>query len=848
MKKEQWQHLLNQLAKVFMLLAIIGVAWMNREWFYKNRDYREVSIEYIENEGNPWGVSFEDLRIDGIRNQISDNELSGFNIVDNDPMLTRIYAKGNPARITFNDKRIKYIQLTMNLRHTNSKLQIFEDGSFSNEINFAGAEIGAQELFIGFPKIIGINRKNVIYYLLFSVIFGIYLYSLKNRFSDSSKSILIRFAITISFFVMAVIARLVFKNVDFINNGLPNTLHRDLFKAAGSIYIADYLFTCIFNEIKILSKEKIIRGLILLFATLMYSLVLLWGIQNQIASYVEMKHQYDFANIIIISGFIIAFGLIFGYRTSIWITTIMALAFGLANLLMIKYRNMPLLSYHFSQIGTFGTVQSNIDLILPEEWVKIFLQFISMAVILTSLVKHLPKMKFKFSRVAIGLVILALHILLIIPKSIVIAAIPLDYYNMQSTYSDYGSVLSFFTFHENSKLRAPLGNKTEKVAQEILKKNMVENENFGQLPDVIVIQSESQTDFVNISSLRLKTDPMSYQKSLYSEAVSGDLVVSVLGGGTANTEYEVLTSLSLSNLLKGFFPYQTLVQPNSYSMVSYFNKLNYHTVAMHPFPQNNYSRNRVYDYLGFEQTYFSDSENTFESLGSPVAMDRYIFMSDESLFSAIQNYTDQNKTSANFIFAVTMQGHGGYNESSYETFPEYKKQKNFKLSESVYFTSIRKSDLALKGLVEHYKKVSKPTVIVIYGDHQPILSDKFYDKYFENEDRNQRYKTPFMIWANYDISSEKNVEMSPNYLMPKLISSLENSQYPLPQTAFYNYLSDVQKSVKVMSNFGYMDSNGNWSEEFPMKEFDVLKSVEYNTIFSNKEKDPFYLPEISGKP
>lgn len=102
----------------------------------------------------------------------------------------------------------------------------------------------------------------------------------------------------------------------------------------------------------------------------------------------------------------------------------------------------------------------------------------------------------------------------------------------------------------------------------------------------------------------MEPDPLSNQHALTDNAVHGTLNVSVFGGGTANTEYEVLTSNPISLLSSNLFPYQQIITQERPSFASYLKDKNYETVALHPQSGNNYNRHAVYPLLGFNKSYF----------------------------------------------------------------------------------------------------------------------------------------------------------------------------------------------------------------------------------------------------
>ena len=97
-----------------------------------------------------------------------------------------------------------------------------------------------------------------------------------------------------------------------------------------------------------------------------------------------------------------------------------------------------------------------------------------------------------------------------------------------------------------------------------------------------------------------------------------------------------------------------------------------------------------------------------------------------------------------------------------------------------YLNLIKKSDDALRQLIQYYRQQSEPTVVVLFGDHQPRIEDDFYQKLMDRAGSNLtdlerselQYRVPFMIWANFDIKEKKNVDISANFLHLYLLKML----------------------------------------------------------------------------
>lgn len=150
----------------------------------------------------------------------------------------------------------------------------------------------------------------------------------------------------------------------------------------------------------------------------------------------------------------------------------------------------------------------------------------------------------------------------------------------------------------------------------------------------------------------------------------------------------------------------------------------------------------------------------------------------------IKDYEASKRQSAApfYLFNVTVQNHGGYVGNRGFVDADVKCETEGLTSSEVnqYLTLAKKSDEAFKMLIEYFEKVDEPTVIVMFGDHQPPLSNEFYSNIFGTdiakftpEQTATWYSTPYVIWANYDIEEKEDFNMSANYLSANLCSLSE---------------------------------------------------------------------------
>ena len=185
-----------------------------------------------------------------------------------------------------------------------------------------------------------------------------------------------------------------------------------------------------------------------------------------------------------------------------------------------------------------------------------------------------------------------------------------------------------------------------------------ENSSVMEFPNIVVIMNEAFSDLRVLGDFETTEPVLEYWDSIQENVIRGWANVSVLGGNTANSEYEFLTSDSMG-------AYSAAVPYNSYfssgdaypGLVSNLKELGYETVAFHPYLSSGWNRTQVYRAMGFDRILFlEDVEEELDTLR--------IYVSDRGDYSYLQTYFDQKEEGAPlFFFNVTMQNHGGYTYS-----------------------------------------------------------------------------------------------------------------------------------------------------------------------------------------
>lgn len=365
----------------------------------------------------------------------------------------------------------------------------------------------------------------------------------------------------------------------------------------------------------------------------------------------------------------------------------------------------------------------------------------------------------------------------------------------------------------------PEGYSTDKLKNiDIRKEQVVKN----QRPDIILILNESFYDLKQITDI--KTD-VPYMENINSmeNTITGYTVVTSPGGGTNSSEYELLTSNSLQ-LMKGITPFNVMNMKGANSIVSHLKQLGYETTGAHSEAAMNYSRGRAYPDMGFDNVYFDDEFKDKVYYGN-----RW-FETDESLYKNLISWYEQGQTSASpqFIYLLTIQNHGGWDMNPNEDDIVHVLNNYDGLEQQLneYLTSIRQSDIAFKNITDYFTTVDRPVVVCMVGDHSPIFASDIVDvKYSPEEKKKLLRSTPFIIWTNYESSSQDLGYISLNYLLPVL---LENAQ--IATSPYYDYLIKLRKEVPILTSYDiYWDSDGE------------IHSYKDNTEHTNAVNSYFYL-------
>lgn len=397
--------------------------------------------------------------------------------------------------------------------------------------------------------------------------------------------------------------------------------------------------------------------------------------------------------------------------------------------------------------------------------------------------------------------------------------------NVRSYYRLEGNLNAFFADLKELNIREPNGYSKKKV-QEILEKSKKQTEQ-ERTPNIIAIMNESFSDLSVVGGFETNKAYLPYYNSMQDNVIKGELFTSVYGGGTANTEFEFLTSNSMTFISSYGYSYITKEKK---SIVSQLNEKGYETIAIHPFLDYSYNRDTIYDKFGFKQKYFIDDYDDWEKVRS--------YVSDKSDYEHIFRLYEANKDNGPvFIFNVTMQNHGEYGTGLNDI--QVKGMDDVPMTEE-YLSLIKLSDDALKELIDYFSNVDEDTIILIFGDHQPNIELEFYNRLLgkdyeslNTEELMKKYDVPFMIWANFNIEDELNVKTSTNYLSSILLQAagVELNNYEA-------YLDDLRMDIPVITANGYIGVDGNYytleEESKYLNKIKEYEMIQYNDLFPDR--------------
>ena len=263
----------------------------------------------------------------------------------------------------------------------------------------------------------------------------------------------------------------------------------------------------------------------------------------------------------------------------------------------------------------------------------------------------------------------------------------------------------------------------------------------------------------------MNEDPIPTFHELEKKFTTGYCTVPVVGAGTANTEFEILTGMSMQYFGTGEYPYKTILKKTDCeSIASDLSKIGYGTHVVHNNGGNFYSRANAFSMMGFDTFTSKELMNItkYTPNGSWAADDILV---DETIKSL-----DATPDQADFTYTITVGTHGDYPTEPVIENPAYvatggaSEEANNQWT--YYVNQLHEADRFIANLIKKLEKRDEDTILVMFGDHLPTMG-------LEETDMKSGdiYKTKYITWNNMGLE-KKDADLYSYQLLAKVTESV----------------------------------------------------------------------------
>ncbi len=377
-------------------------------------------------------------------------------------------------------------------------------------------------------------------------------------------------------------------------------------------------------------------------------------------------------------------------------------------------------------------------------------------------------------------------------------------------------------------------------------------------PNVIIFLIEAFSDPLE-NGYALTEDPIPVFRSLSQSHPSGHVLSPVVGGRSANAEFELLTGLSMRFIPKGSIPFIDLLHRPIVSMAAIFKRSGYQTHALHVASLSFFNYNNAYPNLGFDhvQTLMNQRPISYDPAGR--------YPNESSLVDEIISLT--KSAQPQFIHAFPNSTHGPYDYDIEAQIAWLEKTNSPDAKEDkiiTYINALNEADKAIGKLIQHFDSGDEKTMILVLGDHMPGLipyrlkktSTDFLAKYsyknelmypavglkkqnikgmieaFNQKDAVQyhlsNHLTPYVLWSNFPLKNSFSEDISMNLLHLKLMEVL-NSQEPFFQItkAIHQRYGMYSAVINENNRMVFAASANELQADYELIQYDILYGKNY---------------------
>lgn len=484
------------------------------------------------------------------------------------------------------------------------------------------------------------------------------------------------------------------------------------------------------------------------------------------------------------------------------------LILGTANCVLLGFRTTPL---NFMDFRTLKDVLGIINVYL-DNWQIALIAAGLVAVLASLLLVYLrsPKEHVRIVRSLSAILAVSLTVAMGTFFSVSTGTLQTTFHNIQEAYKSYGFAYCFSASVVDRGISRPSSYSQEymenicsmigEAAGEAAAEEISASESASEdTPNIIIVQMESFFDVNHLKNISYSENPVPVFTKLKETCSSGILLTPSFGAGTANTEFEVNTGMSIESFGPGEYPYSTRLRETTTESVAYDLKdYGYSAHAIHNHTGKFYGRYLVYPNMGFDS--FTSVEYMQDVERNPLNW------ADDSCLTGEIRKAIESTDGPDYVFAVSVQGHGKYPSVQIDETQTITAQ-GFNEEESAgfdyYINQLHWMDEFIGELVDELQDSEEPTVLVVYGDHLPKFRIES-----EDLDNDNIYETEYVIWDNFGMRQEDR-DLTTYQLYSQVMKLLDMhngvitkfQQFCLDDESYYSDLEALQYDILYGKNY-----------------------------------------------
>lgn len=406
--------------------------------------------------------------------------------------------------------------------------------------------------------------------------------------------------------------------------------------------------------------------------------------------------------------------------------------------------------------------------------------------------------------------------------------------NIAQGYENYGFIYGFSSSVVDRGMDKP-----EEYSEEIIDALMDDVQNKKEdttvsaqnAPNIICVLLESFCDPDEIKFLETNEDAVPTFHYLEENFSTGYLTVPVVGAGTANSEFEVLSGMSMQYFGTGEYPYKTILKKTDCEGIgSVLSSIGYGTHAVHNNGGNFYSRVNAFSMMGFDTFTSKELMNITEYTPNGS------WATDDILVDETIKTLDATPGQADFTYTITVGTHGDYPTHRVIEQPQYTvsglEDEETMYQWEYYVNQLHEVDTFMADLIAELEKRDEETVVVFFGDHLPTLG-------LTEEDMvsGDLYKTKYVTWNNFGLEKQ-DADLYAYQLLAKVTESVgihEGTIFSYHQanayaddTAYLAGLEELQYDILYGNRYCY-----DGQELYPAT--DIVMGIDEVTVEGTRE-------------